>query len=83
MTPKDNFEKRFGLVYVPENADLDDDSEDIYTFEDFEKLCSIQFSEYPNFRKIFKSEEHLLMCLIDTIEWEFPETILDQFNNFN
>lgn len=83
MTPKDNFEKRFGLVYVPENADLDNDLEDTYTFEDFKKLCSIQFSECPKFRKIFKSEEHLLMCLIDIIEWEFPETVLDQFNNFN
>lgn len=80
MKPKEYFEKKFGTLYIPENADSIDDG---CTFEDFETLCSIGFSEYPKFKMLFKSEEHLLMCLIDAIEWEFPETILDQFNNFH
>lgn len=74
-----HFNSRFSNFYKPENSD---DGE-AYTFLDMQELCEDEWQHSRILAEKFTSPDDLLHYMITFIDWEYPETFIEQLKIFD
>jgi hypothetical protein len=69
------------VIYIPENAETLNET---YTYDELYEMCrewSLDNKNYCNKEKL--TAKDLMTNMMDTIDWQFPNTWLEELLNFN
>lgn len=74
---KKDFENKYGVLYIPKSADIENSTDDIYTFEKIESLCKTYYDTFDYFKNKYSFEEFVEVVIGDLYN-DFPEKTIKQ-----
>lgn len=82
MKTKETFINKFGIFYTPDNAVEDNE---IVTFGIFEEIVEDYYLDNLDayIELGYTDVDILKLHVLDSLEWQFVETVLEEILNFN
>lgn len=82
MENKEYFDKKFNGKYIPENSESEDD---FYEFEKLESSCQDFWDCHESLlvEKGFEDIDSFINHIISELDWQYPETLMDEQINFD